>query len=558
MAIKTGAAGSARIDQRRRLLLGGIAATTFAPLWGCGGGGDDLVADTSSGRFVGQVDGTVVTYLGIPYAQPPVGALRFRAPQPVQAQAGIVDATGFGPASLQTISPSVGWIYPQQDQQSEDCLTLNVWTPDPHGRLPVIVWFHGGGFRTGATRMPLMNGRALAELGVVVVTVNYRLGMLGLLSHPDFADPTNGTSANWQLQDMGAALQWVQRNIGAFGGDANKVTVMGQSGGAMHTAILAQNPTYRSTFQRAILVSPPTLTAPASMSLADAATYTEALAISLGTTPLGLRDLPAKTVFDAELALNSQPLPSGLHSGFAFRMAPIIDGASYLNDWTRGAWPQDMPVLITYTLTEGAFWYDLYDPLAGSVVTPPPPSTSPALSAALLPQVGGSTAAAAVVIDAYTRAATADGRSTAAADLWVEIFGDRLLRNFGTRYAASAAGAGANVRLATYMHPLLAPARGVPHCADIPMIFGTYSLDYYKTKVGASAVEAQLSQSMMSSIVSFARDAQPRLSSGAAWPTYLPGTATSVRWGENGTADEVLAQVPKLDQMKVWDSILGY
>src|SRR5262249_8613904 len=159
---------------------------------------------TSSGRFRGQLEGSVTSYLGIPYAAPPVGALRFRAPQPVQPTSGVVEANRFGAASLQTIPPLVTWIYPPQDEQSEDCLTLNIWTPQRKGELlPVLVWLHGGAFRTGATRMPLMNGRAVAEHGLVVVTVNYRLGALGLLAHPDFADPDTGIWANWQLQDMG-------------------------------------------------------------------------------------------------------------------------------------------------------------------------------------------------------------------------------------------------------------------------------------------------------------------------------------------------------------------
>jgi len=190
----------------------------------------------------------------------------------------VVDAHLFGAASLQTIPPLVTWIYPPQEQQSEDCLTLNVWTPSQHDTLlPVIAWLHGGAFRTGATRMPLMNGRALVERGVVLVTVNYRLGALGLLAHPDLADPDTGKWANWQLQDMGAALHWVQQNITCFGGDPTHVCLMGQSGGAMSTAILAQHPAYRSCFQKAVLLSPPAVTAPVSMTPGDAAAYTELL-----------------------------------------------------------------------------------------------------------------------------------------------------------------------------------------------------------------------------------------------------------------------------------------
>jgi para-nitrobenzyl esterase len=544
---------------RRRFLLSS-AALAALPLAGCGGGGDgdDLVARTSSGDFRGHAEDGVAAWLGMPYAQPPVGALRFRAPQPVQPAAGLRDAAEFGAASLQTIGGYVRWIYPQQDTQSEDCLTLNIWSPRREGRLPVIVWLHGGAFRTGATRMPLMNGAGLARGGAVVVTVNYRLGALGLLSHPDFTDAGNGSFANWQMQDMAAALRWVRDNIAAFGGDPQNVCVVGQSGGAMHAAQLAQNPAYRGLFDKAVLLSAPSLPPPASMNVADAAAYTELLAARLGTTPLGLRDVPAKTLHDAELALNAAPLPSGFATGKAFKLAPLIDGTVCLGDWTRRDWPADLPVMISYTLDEGAFWWDLYDPASNALLTPPGPATAAALSGALTAQLGGSAAKATSVIDAYTAAAQAEGRSSAPASLWTDIFGDQLLRNFGVRYAGRLAAAGVPVRMATYMHAVKPPGTGVPHCADIPLWFGTYGLDYYRDKIGAGPYEVQLSSEMSSALVSFARDAQPRLASGADWPTYQVGTATCVRWGENGSGTSLTGVVPRLEQLKVWDAVLGY
>jgi para-nitrobenzyl esterase len=519
----------------------------------------DLIINTSSGRFRGQVEGNITTYQGIPYAAPPVGALRFRSPQPVQPASGVVEANRFGAASLQTIPSLVTWIYPPQDEQSEDCLTLNMWTP-PHNSMlrPVIVWLHGGAFRTGATRMPLMNGWALAERGVVLVTVNYRLGALGLLAHPDFADSDTGRWANWQLQDMGAALHWVQQNIAAFGGDPAQVCLMGQSGGAMSTAILAQHPAYRSSFQKAVLLSPPSVTAPVCMTPDDAAAYTELVASHLATTPRGLREIPAQALHEAEMKLNLQPLPARFTSGQGFKLAPLSDGTTYLSDWTRTAWPADLPVLITYTLDEGAFFWDLRDPTTNTRLTPPLPTTREALMAAVLPQVGGESEAAAAVIDVYTRTAVADGRSTAPADLWIDIFGDRLLRNYGTRYAATIAQAGAPVRYATYMHQIKAPGRGVPHCADIPMLFGTFELDYYVDKIGAGPEEVQLSQDMLSALVSFARDPSPTLATGLAWPFYQPNTATTVRWGEGDSGNTIIGPIPKLAQLAVWDAILGY
>jgi para-nitrobenzyl esterase len=543
---------------RRRFLLSG-AALVAAPLVGCGGGGGDTDATTAVGTFRGQSQEGVASWLGIAYAQPPVGPLRFQAPRPVQAAPGVVEATAFGAASVQTVAGMVSWIYPPQDVQSEDCLSLNIWRPSGGQGLPVIVWFHGGGFRTGATRMPLMNGKSLALRGVVVVTANYRLGALGLLSHPDFADSRNGTSANWQMQDMAAALHWVRDNIAAFGGDPARVSLVGQSGGAMHTAMLAQNPAYRPLFQKAVLLSPPSLTPPGSLTAFDAAAYTELLATTLGTTPVGLRDVPAQTLHAAELAQNAAALPASFKSGRSpYKLAPVIDGATYLGDWTRRDWPTDLPVVINYTLDEGAFWWDVRDPATNTLLSPAPPATLPAVTAALTAQLGGRADAASTVINAYTTAAIAEGRSTDPTSLWIDIFGDQLLRNFGTRYAGRLAAAGVPVRYSTYMHAVQPPGRRVPHCADVPMLFSTYGLDYYRDKVGAGPQEARLADQFAGAIVSFARDAQPLLASGETWPAYRPGSNTSVRWGENGTGDPVVGAVPKLEQLAVWDTALGY
>lgn len=547
----------------RRHFLITASAVAGLPLVGCGGGSNarNALATTTSARYQGQAVEGVVRWLGMRYAQPPVGALRFRAPQPLQPASETIDATSFGPAALQTFSGNVAWIYPQPDRMDEDCLSLNVWSPDDdRTRLPVIVWVHGGAFRTGATRMPLMDGAGLARRGVVVVSVNYRLGALGLLSHPDFTDPANGTSANWQMQDIGAALAWVRANIASFGGDPQQVCLVGQSGGAMHAALLAQHPVYRGHFQKVVLLSPPALVPPASMTMSDAALYTELVAQRLGTTPRGLRDVPAADLHRAELAQNAAALPAGFNSGRSFKLAPLIDGRVVMGDWSRSDWPHDLPVVIQYTLDEGAFWFDLYDPLAGRIVTPAPPGSDAALSGALAGLLGAQGAdptAAADVIAAYRDAARAEGRPLDAGATWTDIWGDQLLRSHGTRYAARLAANGVQVRLSTYMHAVIAPGRGVPHCADVPMLFGTFGLDYYRDKIGASTTQQQLSNDIATAVVSFARDAEPKLASGTVWPVYTPGTPTTVRWGADGTGTGVLGSLPRQAQLQVWDRVLG-
>jgi para-nitrobenzyl esterase len=142
--------------------------------------------------------------------------------------------------------------------------------------------------------------------------------------------------------------------------------------------------------------------------------------------------------------------------------------------------------------------------------------------------------------------------------VWTDIFGDRLLRNFGTRYTGASAATGAQVRYATYMHQVKTPGQGVPHCADVPMIFGTFGLDYYRDKVGAGPEEVRLSRDMMSALVSFARDPSAMVAAGQAWPLYQPGTATTVRWGEGDSSNMTIGPIPKLAQLAVWDRILGY
>lgn len=556
---------------RRRFILS-VGALAALPLAGCGGGGSnsaalqvpssaagsDPLVDTTSGKLRGRRTGEVLSFLGVPYAQPPVGALRLRSPQPFRPQVGEFDAGTFGAASIQTLPPYVTWIYPKPATQSEDCLTLNVWAPSQQAKAPVVVWLHGGAWRTGATSMPLMNGEALARQGLVVVTANFRLGVLGMLSHPGLLDPDSGTQANWQLQDQIAVLQWVRQNAQAFGGDPNNVCLIGQSAGGTNAAILAQNPAARACFQKAVLLSPAGTPAPTGFTLADAAAYTEALAARLQTTPLGLRDVPAQTLHAAELALNALALPGGITSGKGLRAAPIVDGQICLSDWTRTAWPQDLPVVITNTLTEASFFLDAYDPLTHAMLTPPLPTDRAALQALVLPQVAGSQVAADSVIDAYDNAAVHEGRSNAPGDLWIEIYGDRLLRNFSVRYAAKVAADGGNVRYGTYAHAVKAPGRGVPHCAELPMLFGTFGLDYYKDKVGSDAPEVRLSASLMSAVVSFARESEARFSADVAWPRYATTTGSAVSMGQQGSADVVTGPVPKLAQLGVWDSLLGY
>jgi len=208
----------------------------------------------------GQVSGTpgssdeVRVYKGIPFAAPPVGDLRWRAPQPPAHWEGVRKAEEFSPVCMQqTRGPGGGGPAP-----SEDCLYLNIWTGAKASteRRPVIVWTYGGAFTSGAGSVPMYNGEALAKKGVVVVTYNYRLGIFGFLAHPELTKESgHNASGNYALMDMAAVLKWVQKNIANFGGDPKRVTIDGESAGAMLVSAMVGSPEGKGLFQRAIAQS---------------------------------------------------------------------------------------------------------------------------------------------------------------------------------------------------------------------------------------------------------------------------------------------------------------
>jgi para-nitrobenzyl esterase len=193
-------------------------------------------------------------FLGVPYAAPPVGAWRWKAPGPAPKWIGVRKADRFGNHCMQT-TPFPDMVY--QSQESEDCLYLNVWTPvavtDYQARLPVMVWIHGGGYYAGSGDEPRHDGSVLASKGVIVVTINYRLAVMGFLAHPELtAESAHKVSGNYGLLDQIAALRWVHDNIAAFGGDAAKVTIFGESAGSLSVSAMVATPLTTGLFVRAI------------------------------------------------------------------------------------------------------------------------------------------------------------------------------------------------------------------------------------------------------------------------------------------------------------------
>src|SRR6516165_1356942 len=304
------------------------SASTFGGRSAAGG----PVTGTANGPVRGLANGAVNEFLGIPYATPPVGALRWQPPQPAASWSGVRDATQFAPHCPQLASPF------GLASTSEDCLFLNVFTPRHQhagSHFPVMVWIHGGALVTGESND--YDPTALAEDGVTVVTINYRLGALGFLAHPALAD-ANGQSGDYGLMDQQAALRWVRCNIASFGGNPHNVTIFGESAGGLSTLSQVASPQASGLFERAIVESGSYNFTQASLSTAEAAG--QAFAAKAGCarqTAACLRSLPVSTILADQNAagytpnINTEVLPESLGAAFAtgtFIRVPIINGTN--------------------------------------------------------------------------------------------------------------------------------------------------------------------------------------------------------------------------------------
>lgn len=234
----------------------GLAALAAVLTAGAAARAQSVLVQTTAGWVQGAAPDArgVTAFMGIPYAAPPTGALRWRPPQPAPQWNGVRASVGYGNACL--AAPQPGPPRPAVPPQSEDCLTVNVWTPAPYkgAAKPVMVWLHGGGFQFGASAQASYDGSLLATRDVIVVSLNYRLGVFGFLATPAL-DQEAGTSGAYGFQDQLAALRWVQENIANFGGDPSRVTLFGESAGAHSVGILLASPLSRSLFSRAIAQS---------------------------------------------------------------------------------------------------------------------------------------------------------------------------------------------------------------------------------------------------------------------------------------------------------------
>ncbi len=363
--VVTRSASGLEVTARRSRMLACMAAAAFV-LCECGiaAGEEAAPVQVESGRLLGATlagDPDVRAYKGIPYAAPPVGELRWKPPQHPKSWEGIRAGTEFRSWCPQP-KPVMGH---ETGPQDEDCLYLNVWTAakQPTERLPVMVWIHGGGWTTGSGAQGLYDGQHLARQGVVVVTINYRLGPFGFLAHPLLsAESKEGVSGNYGLLDQIEALRWVKRNIGAFGGDAQCVTIFGESAGAGCVARLMISPFAKGLFHRAIIQSG----GPQGFGqhLKEAwygKESMEAVGQRVAKVLLGdgnaasLDRLRAKSA--AEVLASSNPA-QGLF-GKGDRFAPVVDGWLIPDDpaelWVRGECA-DVPLMVGSNADEATFF----------------------------------------------------------------------------------------------------------------------------------------------------------------------------------------------------------
>jgi para-nitrobenzyl esterase len=458
----------------------------------------DPIVSTEGGAVHGSLSEGVARFLGIPFAS----AARFEAPEPAPPWRGTRSGSDYGP-----MSPQIpGELYLRTGAgYSEDCLSLNVWTPDPAGSRPVMVWIHGGGFRQGGGAHLLYDAAPLSARGdVVVVTLNYRLGALGFLAHPDLG-------ANWGLLDQIAALRWVRDNIAAFGGDPDNVTIFGESAGSTSVALLTVAPPARGLFHRAIAQSG----AGVATKMATSARRAEDLAAAAGVADVGaLRDVPVDALLAAQAALETR-------NRLPFAFVPTIDGVVLdgraLAARAAGA-AADIPMIFGTNVDEWRLW------------APGDPRSRDLDDAGLHRRVdrilhGGADA----VIDTFRRERAARGESIAANDLWFAIETDRFFR------APVIADADAHVahQPSTFVYrfawrsPAMRGWLGACHALEIAFVFGVQGRGELAGFTGSGRDADRVGDRMLAAWAAFAHTGDPSTAD-LAWPTHDPATRPTV------------------------------
>ncbi|KUR79407.1 carboxylesterase/lipase family protein [Novosphingobium sp. FSW06-99] len=456
--------------------------------------------DAPAGALRGFAQGNLRVFRGVPYAQPPVGALRWQAPVALPRWAGLRDATQFGPAAFQP-GATLSSVYATPPMpMSEDCLSLNIWAPRDAVDAPVFVWIHGGALWNGSSREAMYDGSHLAEQGLVVVSINYRLGVLGWLAHPELgAETGEGLSGNYGLLDQIAALRWVRDNIGAFGGDPAKVTIAGESAGALSVVYLMASPLARGLFARAIVQSAYMITTPALHEDRHGLRSGEASGVDLARA-LGAADIAA---------LRSMPADVLTRAASAAHYAPfgVIDGHILPDQlvalFDRGE-QAPVPILAGYNSGEIR---------SLRMLAPAVPGDATAYDHAIRAAYGD-------LADAFLRLYPA----TDMAEAVLAATRDGLYGWTAERLVRHQHAMGCAAYLYHFDHgyePAIAQGLHAFHASEIPYVMGTFDgTPPNWPRVPVTPRETALSQAMMAYWTAFARDGHPRAANRPAWPAF--------------------------------------
>ncbi|HEU5031789.1 MAG TPA: carboxylesterase family protein [Spirillospora sp.] len=477
-------------------------------------GTDRPIVRTHNGDLRGTWEDGLAVFRGVPYAAAPMGDLRWRAAQPHPGWPGVRDAASYGPGCPQPYAPAPDSVLGRHGEPpfDEDCLTLNVWTPDPGGKNPVLVWIHGGGFVSGSGTMPVYAGDTFARDGdLVVVTINYRLGPLGYL----YLGEDEG---NFWLTDQLAALRWVQDTIAAFGGDPARVTVAGQSGGAFSTAALACHPEGGALFHRMILQSPPF-----GLALPDRAASlerTRRFAAAAGAVGLDeLRTLPSERLVAAAVAMFGGLARFG-HWPVPF--LPMIDGvtlerhpADALADGHLGG-SNGKETLIGWTANEATFAFAL----------------NPAYANATVEEVlGRFTDTFGDQAERAYSAYAANHPNASPGELLTELIGDDLFRVPASKAVQGLADKGR--RVWAYQFDYRTPAHngrlGATHCLELPFTFNNADRWTHSPFLDGAAPEdlSTLGRAMHTAWINFVRTGDPQV---PGWSPVTPAAAPHLRF----------------------------
>ena len=456
-----------------------------------------------TGKLRGEAQGEVVSFKGIPFAQPPVGELRWKPPQPVAKWQGVRDAVGYGADCMQLPFPSDA--APLGMKPAEDCLYLNVWRPAHAAgkKLPVLVWIYGGGFVNGGSSPAVYDGSPFARDGVIFVSFNYRLGRFGFFAHPALSVEKPGAPlANYAIMDQIAALKWVRRNIGAFGGDSGNVTICGESAGGMSVHVLMTSPAAAGLFQKAIVQSGGGRTSLLrGRPLAGGPDSAEAIGVAFaqqariaGTDAQALQKLRA---LPAESVVNGLNLASmGAPAAATYVGGPVLDGqimtAAPARLYAEGK-AAHVPLMVGANSLDIGF-------MQGKTVDE------------LLAQFGADADKARSV---YEVKSDDDVRKVA-----FRMGGDQVMGEPARYVARTLTAHGQPVyeyRFSYVAESLRQQSPGAMHATDIPFAFDTVAARYGKD---LTAQDAAAAHSMHAYWVAFAATGKPEVTGQPAWPVY--------------------------------------